>query len=305
VPETDPRWCWYDDRATPSEYLRETMAARKIMLEQYGPGILRPGEPIGALRDMRLWMTYLHHRWAIQSGQQYIGGMFHDYTVKGDTMAATEIVPAATQREILGLLMEGLDPASLALSERLLAQLPPSPGDNLEDMAGDYAFDHLQAARILAGMIAGDLLEPARAARLIAFADRQQDALTLPELLQAVLKVTWNAPPDGQPLHRSLRRVTQRSALDALMMLGGDAKATPEVRAVVLQEIARLGQALASRHDDDAVTEAHLRQAERDIAFYMENPAANAPKAVSPGWGSRPRSRFPLPPGPPLGGGGN
>ena len=43
--------CWYDDRATPTEYLRETMAARKIMLAQYGPAILQAGEPIGSLRD--------------------------------------------------------------------------------------------------------------------------------------------------------------------------------------------------------------------------------------------------------------
>ena len=54
VPSTDPRWVWYDDRATPTENLRETMAARKVMLAQYGPDILKPGEPIGALRDIRL-----------------------------------------------------------------------------------------------------------------------------------------------------------------------------------------------------------------------------------------------------------
>ena len=74
VPGTDPRWSWYDDRATPTEYLRETMAARKIMLDRYGPGILKTGDPIGDLRDMRLWMTYLHHRWAIEAGIRYIGG---------------------------------------------------------------------------------------------------------------------------------------------------------------------------------------------------------------------------------------
>ena len=38
----------------------------------------------------------------------------------------------------------------------------------------------------------------------------------------------------------------------------------------------------------------------RDIARYLENPAANAPKSASVAWGSRPRSRFPQPPGPPL-----
>jgi hypothetical protein len=76
VPETDPRWAWYDDRATPQEYLRETIAARTIMPASYGLNILRAGEPLGALRDARLWMTDLHHRWAIESGLRYVGGMF-------------------------------------------------------------------------------------------------------------------------------------------------------------------------------------------------------------------------------------
>ncbi|MGH9203654.1 MAG: zinc-dependent metalloprotease, partial [Vicinamibacterales bacterium] len=102
VPSTDPRWAWYDDRATPSEYLRETIAARKIMLERYGPAVLRAGEPVGALRDMRLWMTYLHHRWAIEAGLRYVGGMFHNIVLKGEKLPATEIVPAPVQREVLG-----------------------------------------------------------------------------------------------------------------------------------------------------------------------------------------------------------
>ncbi|MGE0359219.1 MAG: zinc-dependent metalloprotease [Vicinamibacterales bacterium] len=305
VPETDPRWSWYDDRATPAEYLRETMAARTLMLAGYGPGVLRPGEPLGALRDMRLWMTYLHHRWAIEAGLRYVGGMFHEYVVKGDPVPPTAFVPAATQREVLALLLSALEPSALELPEALLAQLPPHPNANLEDLSGDYVFDHLRAARIVSAMVLADLLEPARAARLVALADRQANALTLPEVLTAVLGATWEAPRPGAAMQRSLRRVTERAALDAMMILGGHADTTPEARAVVLQAVGRLGQTLAARKDDDPVTEAHYRQAERDIIRYLQNPAGNAPKAVAPGWGSRPRSRYPLNPGPPLGGGGD
>src|SRR5690606_8129744 len=98
------------------------------------------------------------------------------------------------------------------IPESLLVQLTPSPGPNLEDMAGDYAFDHLRAARILAAMVLEPLLDPARAARLVAFADRQPGALTLPEVIDAMLARTWNAPRDADPRHRSLRRVTERVA---------------------------------------------------------------------------------------------
>ena len=300
VPSTDPRWVWYDDRATPTEYLRETMAARKLLLAQYGPAILQPGEPIGALRDMRLWMTYLHHRWAIEAGLGYVGGMFHNIVVKGETLPATEIVPPGVQREVLGLLMEVLEPENLVIPETLLTQLTPSPNANLEDMANDYNFDHLRAARILSAMVLEPLLTPARAARLVALADRHANALSLPEVVDAVLARTWRATPDTDARHASLRRVAQRTALDALMMLGANADTSPDGRGYVLHQIAQLGESLRTRKDDNPITDAHYRQTERDIARYLTNPAANAPKSAL-SWGDRPRSRFPLPPGPPLG----
>jgi hypothetical protein len=223
--------------------------------------------------------------------------------VKGDAGNATEIVPAAQQREVLSLLLSALEPAALELPESLLVQLTPHPNSNLEDLSSDYAFDHLRAARILAAMVLGDLLTPDRAARLVAFADRQANALSLPEVIDAVLKATWGPHGAETPMQASLRRVTERAALDALMILGGHADTTPEARAVVLQAIGRLGQGLTARKDDNPVGEAHLRQAERDITRYLQNPSGNAPKTIAPGWGARPRSRYPLSPGPPLGGG--
>ncbi len=300
VPDSDPRWSWYDDRATPTEYLRETLAARELMLAQYGPGILDDGEPLGALRDMRLWMAYLHHRWAIESGLRYIGGMYHEFTVKGEDRTPTEIVPAPLQREVLSLLMESITPDRLLLPESLLVQLAPHPGDNREDMSADYAFDQLRAARIIAGLVIEPLLEPARAARLLAFADRDSSTLGLPEVIDTLLDTTWNAPRDADLRRASLRRVSMGVTLDALMLLGASEEASPEVRAYVLDQLAQLGERTATRRDDDPLTQAFLRQSARDISRYLEDPSAHAPDAAGVAWGARPRSRFPLPPGPPL-----
>jgi len=300
VPSTDPRWSWYDDRATPMEYLRETMSARKIILGNYGNGMLNAGEPVGGLRNIRLWMAYLHHRWAIESGLRYVGGMFHNIVVKGETLPPTQIVPAATQREVLGLLMDAIEPGELFLPESLLVQLTPDPLPNLEDMADDYAFDQLRAARILAAEVLQPLLQPERAARLVAFADRDPQMPTLPEVIGTVMNHTWSAARDADARHRSLRRVTQRVALDSLMILGAAPTTTPDVRAYVLDQLTVLGTDLGKRTDKDPMTQAHYRQAARDISRYLEDPAANAPKSASVQWGDRPRSRFPLPPGPPL-----
>jgi hypothetical protein len=196
--------------------------------------------------------------------------------------------------------MDVLDPANLALPDSLLAQLTPHPGVNLEDMSSDYAFDQLRAARILAALVIEPLLDPARAARLVAFADRDPSNVSLPEVVDALLKQTWNAPKDRDRRHAALRRVTQHVSLDAMMMLGASQETAPEARAYVLDKLATLESDLSSRKDQDPLTQAHLRQSARDIARYLENPAANAPKSASVPWGDRPRSRFPLPPGPPL-----
>ena len=289
TPSTDPRWNRYDDLADPAEYLRQTIAQRKVLMDKYGPAVLQPGEPYGNLRGMRLWMVYLHHRWAIDSATRYIGGMYHNFAVKGDSIPPTEIVPAARQREILGLLLDTLDPANLAIPERILASLTVSGegpqrrggGPDLEnfEMPTGYAFDQLAAARTIAGLVMDQLFEPEKAARLISFADRQPGALTLPELIDAVSKRVFDAPAQGAA--KSLQRQTQRVFVDSLMILGANPNSTPDVKAVVMAAIGSLRAKVADRKDSDPVAEAHLRQVERDLARFMQNPTS-APKRSSP-----------------------
>jgi hypothetical protein len=300
VPATDPRWTWYDDRATPTEYLRETMAARNIMLANFDQDMLKPGESVGSLRDMRLWMAYLHHRWAIESGMKYVGGLYTNIVVKGDTIAPTELVPAPLQREVLGLLMDAIEPQSLAIPEPLLVQLTPDPGGTLEDLSTDAAFDQLKAARILAAQVFEPLFDKERAARMVALAARQPDTLSFPQMVDTVMAHTWKAPADGSAQARALRRVSQEAALDSMMILGGADDGSPEARAYVLDQLAQLSGSLKSRKDADPLTAAFYRQSSRDIERYLEDPTANAPKTASPVWGKGPRSRFPMPPGPPL-----
>ena len=196
----------------------------------------------------------------------------------------------------MSLLIEILQPANLAIPDRLLAELAPSPeGRDIEEFtfSTGEAFDHLSAARTLSALVLEQLLEPARAARLVTFADRQANGLTLPEVLTAIIRATWESGRQGNEstMLKSLRRVAQREALDAMMLLGAHAQASPEVRAVTLDQLTKLRGALAERHESDPAAEAHLRQAERDLTKYLENPAAYAPKSPA----------LPQPPGAPLG----
>lgn len=301
VPESDPRWTWYDDRATPTEYLKETLAARAILLKTYGQAALTPGEAVGALRDARLWMVYLHHRYAIESGAKYIGGQYQNHVVKGDTIAPTEFIPATLQREVLGLLLDAVQPSALAMPEALLAQLTPSPGSNKEDLSGDPAFDQLQAARIATALVLEPLTDGARASRMLALGARQPDPLTFSAMIDEIMARTFNAPRETTPGGRALQGVVQSVTLDALMMLGANPETAPEARSYVLETLRTLSATLAKRRNADKLVAAWDSRASADITAYLENPAEHAPKKLGPDWGEGPRSRFPMPPGPPLG----
>lgn len=300
VPETDPRWTWYDDRATPVEGLGEALAARRLLIANYGAdSALKPGEPLGELRNARLWMVYLHHRYQVESAVKYIGGLYTNIVAKGEKLPATELIPARLQRDTLGLLLDGLKPAELALPERLLADLTPDPGRNLEDLSDDPVFDQLRAAHIAAALVVEPLLAPDRAARLVALAARDPQGVGLPELIDRLMAASWNAPVPAKASEAALLRVVQKTVLDGLMLLGASTTTAPEARALALQTLDGLAKGLPAK-GGDALGVAFNRQTAADITAYLADPAGKAPKSVSIAWGKGPRSRFPQPPGPPL-----
>ena len=300
VPESDPRWTWYDDRATPAEGLAEALAARRIMLANYGPdSVLLPGEPAGELRNLRLWMVYLHHRYQVESAVKYIGGLYTDIKVKGEPGPATSPIPAKLQVDTLALLQRALSPAELAIPEALLAELTPDPGRNLEDLSDDPVFNQLQAARIAAALVVEPLLAPDRATRLVSLQARGIKGITLPDLIDALMAVSWNTQTPGNAGEAALLRVVQKVVLDGLMILGANSTTAPEARAMALQTLGDLAKMLPTR-GGDAHGASFNRQTAADISAYLADPAAKAPKSVGVPWGKGPRSRNPLPPGPPL-----
>ena len=144
-----------------------------------------------------------------------------------------------------------------------------------------YAFDHLAAARTISGLVFDQLFEPETAARLIGFADRQPNALTLPETIDACAKKVFGAPAPAGML-RSMQRQTQRVFLDAVMTLGASPTSTPDVKAVVMASVAAIRTQVAGLKDADPVNEASLRQMERDLTRYAQNPTMPKKSSATP-----------------------
>jgi hypothetical protein len=223
-----------------------------------------------------------------------VGGQFQSNAVAGDGQKPVAWVPAARQKEALELLIAALEPENIDTSDRILEALaaPPSGTHRTQEQfpseAGE-AFSALTAARTLAGLIVEPLAEPQRAARLTLASGN--GALTLDALLGRLAAATWGAAPDKSARLSALRRVAQRTVLDAMMDLAARPESSPEVRASVTARLSKLRTELRLKKSIDAATEAHLRLAERDLSEFLDKPEARK---------ARP-ARVTAPPGRPIG----
>jgi hypothetical protein len=289
----DPRWAEYDWGSDPVRWLATTSAVRRVILERFGPAQLKPGEWVYELQR-RFNLAYLYHRFGIQAAQQFVGGQYQTNALAGDGQTPVTWVPPDKQREALDLLVAAIEPDNLDIPDRILAALVPAPSGTRESQerfaseAGD-AFSPLTAARALVGLVVQPLLEPDRAARLTLPAAR--GSLTLDALLARLTGSTWGAAPDRSPRLAAFRRVAQRGVLDAMIDLASRPEASPEVRAAAAARLRALERDFKLRRVADPAAEAHVRQAERDIAEFFDEPETRK---------NRPR-RVPAPPGRPIG----
>lgn len=281
---SDPRTNLWDDAATPVEFLQHQVAVRRVALARFGLRNIRVGEPIATLQE-RLAPLYFWHRFALNGVTKTIGGMIYQNAVRGDGQIATRPINGQHQREALTALLAELQPGELAIPDTVLALLGPRPSgydgpvNNSNSPVGelfrgrtDPAFDEISAARTLAQMIVDGILQRERAARLVAFASRGPNMLTLDETIDSLVTRTWEASDKSSSLKTAaLRRVTQRAVADRLLALAADAEAAPEVRAVAEYEISRL-RPIALRYASTGVVmnRAHWASIAGDFARWID-----------------------------------
>jgi hypothetical protein len=281
---SDPRTNLWDDATTPNEFLRHQTAVRRVAISRFGLRNIRVGEPVATLQE-RFAPLYFWHRFALNGVAKTIGGMTYSNTVRGDAQIPTHPIAGAQQRAALSALLAALQPSELAIPDSVLALFGPRPSgydgpvNNSSSPVGelfrgrtDPAFDELSAARTLAQMIVDGILQRERAARLVAFASRGPDMLTLGETIDSLVVSTWQ-PSDARtsPKLVALRRVTQRAVADRLLALAADADAAPEVRAVAEYQIGRLRPVAHGRSaGGDTMTRAHWSSIDGDFGRWLD-----------------------------------
>jgi hypothetical protein len=281
----------WDNGANLVDQLQVELKVREIGLSKFGPQVLRAGEPMSKL-EFVLLPLYMHHRFQLRSAAQSLGGADYSYALRGDGQKPFTIVSGAEQRRALDVLLSTLTVDFTAIPERIVQMIPP-PAERFEQGEGfeartDLVFDPLAAAEASAQFTVGEMLHPARMARLVSFG-AMGDYPSLEEVVDKLIAATWNAPAPADKYRTQVQRVIQRAVIDEMMTMAMRADNSAEVRAVLADRLAKL----ATRLEGQATRTAHEMASAADIRRWERRPVQLVPGPA-----------LKLPPGDPIGGAG-
>ena len=275
--------------------------ARAHALGRISEQNIRPGQPLATLEEV-LVPLYLLHRFQLIAVGKNVGGHEWNYAMRGDGQEPGRPVPPDRQRAAIAALVQTLSPEVLRVPDNVLELIPPRPPGHPKSRetfpsAAGKVFEPFGAAQSAATLSLDVLLEPSRAARLIATNARNALSPGFGELADDLLRATWFAP-QRSGVDAELQRIVSNLLLDRLMMLSLHDDAEHQVRAVALDAVNRLDEWLAQRATQERAAEwrAHYGFARFRIERMRSDPGSVAeipPVVVPPGepigsteWGS-------------------
>jgi hypothetical protein len=242
---------WTEGNDQPAD-LEHMMAVRRVALANFGPGVLRAGEPLANLRR-KFVPVWLLHRYEVAAIGKIVGGVHYRYAVVGGNSPEPTPATAAEQRAALDALLATLTPRELAVPAALELQLSsgvngrPDPQFDTEvfDNAGAAVFDPLVAADVGAQLTLATLLAPARLTRLYLQHARDASLPGLDELLDRLTAATLTSSDTALE-----RRIATRTIL-TLARTAREPGTSPDVAAVLQGRLASLASRMADARGKD------------------------------------------------------
>jgi hypothetical protein len=285
---------WLNGTDAVQELARQS-AVRDVLIAKFNESVIAPGDPMWMLNE-RFVPVYLHHRYAIEAATKAIGGMEYTFALRGDGQTPATVVAPAEQREALRRLIAAIQPKELAVPERIVKMIPPSPygfsgGWGFATTPAGIVYDPLAIARSLASNVADGILQPDRIVRVISFHARDAASPSADEVISQLLDGVYVNATAANAYERGVRRQARRAVVDALFALATNERSTADARAVADDALNRLATRLSSATSDDADDRAADAEVVRDVRNWLD-------RRIAP---PKPTGVIPLPPGTPIG----
>ena len=267
-----PRANQWSNGTDPAAELERMMEVRSVALSRFGERVIRRGAPLATLEEA-LVPLYLHHRFQIEAAAAALGGIDYIYAVRGDGRSPFERVPAEQQLHAMRALIDTLHPEQLALPAGVLELIPPRPSGyrphrELFPRYTGSMFDAVSPAVVAADMTLAELLEPARAARLVEQNALDQELPGLEDLFEAIERGTFGLSA-GDRYQAEVSRAVERVVVDRMVRLAGTAP-MPQVRALATSRLSMLSGRLEASSSPGTPEGAHRHQLALDIDRFLE-----------------------------------
>jgi hypothetical protein len=294
-----PHGSLWDDAADPVAELGRMLAVRRAAVQRFGLGALAAGEPVANLRR-KFVPVWLLHRYQVEAAAKLVGGVDFSYSVRGDGREAAARVEPAAQRRALGALLATLSPAELTVPEGLLPLLSAgwsgSPDRQFEieifRTSGGPVFDPMAASEAAAAVTLNVLLAPDRLNRLAEQKRLDPGTIGFAQTMDALADAVFSPPPADERLAAVQRRVATATAM-AMARAQRDPALSPVLALSLDERLQQLAGDLASRRGNAAD-----RDWARGLARLLKDREA-LDKALA-----EPRRAPQIPPGMPIGSGG-
>ena len=265
----------WDSGLNSVDELTRVMQVRGKALTEFSEAKIRFGVPMSVLEEV-LVPVYMMHRYQTEAAVKSIGGLNYSYAVRGDGQVVTDMVSAAEQRRALDAVLKTLDPAALALPERILKLIPPKPPDyeaTREDFRSrtQITFDALAPVEAAADMTVALLLDAERATRLVQYRARNPQNPGLDDVIDKLLGVSWKAAVSPDAMLSEAGRTVDNVVLYRLMQLVNSG-ASEQVKALAWLKLEELRRWLVAQLSKDSSTRAHYQYGAAQIKRFQDDP---------------------------------
>ncbi|GAA6152244.1 zinc-dependent metalloprotease [Pseudoteredinibacter isoporae] len=263
-----PKTSVWDNGSNLVDQLEHEYKVRRIALDNFGEHLLRPDEPYSNLRYILL-PSYMHHRFQLNAAAQTLGGADYRYASRGDGQQTINIVPAEEQLRALDLILHSLSPEFLRLPAAALELITPAEGrfNQGETLAGraNLIFDTDAAIEASAALSIEQILRPERLQRLENFSVRG-DYPSVEQVLDRLLKATWDVAPAKDPQDRQIQKVVQQVLAQKMADTAAHKNTSHSVRAELNHKLSSLAKRLKSKRKASA----HELQVARNIDHWLK-----------------------------------
>jgi hypothetical protein len=295
-----PRADQWTNGQNQTDELTRLMRVRRAALDRIGTNTIRSGVPTVMIEEP-LVPIYMYHRYAVESTASAIAGQDFEYAMRGDDRTPVQWVSGEMQRKAIDALAATLKPSELTIPKRILDLLPPRPPGygmhrELFPRHTGEGFDPINPAAIAADVTIGFVLQPDRAARMVAQSAVDQALPGLGEVIDRLVRATFDQPTSGS-YEAEVKRAEERVMIDRLLWLAA-VSPNAQVRAITTLKLKRLqtrvGAATAGTGSQAEAERAHRELLAADIKRFIERPVNDALSA-------RFMPPSPAPPGAPIG----